>query len=403
MNTSVNNINFSGRYLLKGKTDAVNRAANTIKTVKGDDVDFFHITCADNRLVIVATNEDVEPLQEKKKNPNLYSDIKNICADKKRILSNLFKYFFNTDSGALIVEGHHLAKFGLYSPDLNYDNGTYNSKYKSAEYYVDGSCRKYTLKGRLCELTTPEGKVIQIAQDGSKTIINPDGTQEFIPSKYYLQAKKQQEKMPVEEPEIKKPQVVESEKIIIAPPITRVQPQVVKFVQTALNEPEPIQTKPPVQAESAQVKTPVEVPTVPKSSMVISEVLDSKGRISQRIYDDGNIANYIYKERSDEVLFIYHSNGSFETDEGIVNYADKTISFPYKDGIMQVLNHEGRLIALVFPDGTKKLFDSQLCIMEKIFPDGKRELFNERGRMYLTIYPDGTKEYTRSNSANTVR
>ena len=41
-------------------------------------------------------------------------------------------------SGALIVEGHHLAKFGLYSPDLNYDNGTHNSKYKSAEYYVDG-------------------------------------------------------------------------------------------------------------------------------------------------------------------------------------------------------------------------------------------------------------------------
>ena len=38
MNINTSDLNFKGRYLLKGKNEQVNRAMNTIKQVKGDKI-----------------------------------------------------------------------------------------------------------------------------------------------------------------------------------------------------------------------------------------------------------------------------------------------------------------------------------------------------------------------------
>lgn len=379
MNINSSDINFSGRYALKGKTTPTNRAANTIKSVKGKDVEFFPITCGDNRIVVVATDKDVKTLQEKRNDPNLYWDIKKMCADKDKFLSNLFKHLFGTDSNALIIQGDNLARFGLYSNVVNFDNGSSASKYRSAEYFVDGTIKKYTLRGRLCELTTPDGTIVQIGQDGSRNIIKPDGSKETIPAKKPEPVKTEPLPAPFVEPKVQKPQIAQSEKIVITSPIRRSEPKAVKFVET--QEPKKIEA--------------------PKDVMV-ADVVDSKGRITKRVLEDGTIANYFYRERSDEILFIYYSNGKFESKDGVVNKEENTISFPYRDGIKQVFNHEGRNVSFIFPDGTRKNYDKRMCIIEKIYPDGKKEMFNEQGKMFLTIYPDGTKEYTRKTSVNLV-
>ena len=379
MNINSSDINFSGRYVLKGKTTPTNKAANTIKSVKGKNVEFFPITCGDNRIVVVATDKDAKTLQEKRNDPNLYWDIKKMCADKDKFLSNLFKHIFGTDSNALIIQGDNLARFGLYSNVVNFDNGASASKYRSAEYFVDGTIKKYTLRGRLCELTTPDGTIVQIGQDGSKNIIKPDGSKETILAKKPEFVKTEPLPTPFVEPKVQKPQMVQSEKMVITSPIRRSEPKAVKFVET--QEPKKIET--------------------PKDVMV-ADVLDSKGRVSKRTLEDGTVANYFYKERSDEILFIYYSNGKFESKDGVVNKEENTISFPYRDGIKQVFNHEGRNVSFIFPDGTRKNFDKHMCIIEKIYPDGKKEMFNEQGKMFLTIYPDGTKEYTRRTSVNLV-
>lgn len=388
MSISSNDINFSGRYVLKGKATPANKAANVIKAVKGDKVDFFPITCGENKIVVVATDKDVASLQAKKTDPNLYSDIKKMCAQKDNFLSKLFIRFFGTDKDALIIQGDNLARFGLYSNTIDYSTGASKSKYRSAENFVDGTCKKYTLRGRLCELTTPDGTTVQIGQDGSRTILKSDGTSEFIPSKTHEVARPQPQPAPFVEPKAKKSETMQSEKMIITSPIRRSEPQAVKFIETMQMPKEEPVVKP------AKIEAPKETTGL--------DVIDSKGRITKRTLEDGTVANYFYKEKSDDVLFIYYSDGRFESENGIVNKQENTISFPYRDGILQVFNHEGRNVSFIFPDGTRKNFDKRMCIMEKIYPDGTKELFNERGRMYLTIHPDGTKEYTKKTLGNMV-
>ena len=56
MNVITSDLNFSGKYVLRGKSEQVDRAINTIKNVKGDKVDFFTINGKNNKLTIVATN-----------------------------------------------------------------------------------------------------------------------------------------------------------------------------------------------------------------------------------------------------------------------------------------------------------------------------------------------------------
>ena len=387
MNLNTNDINFSGRYVLKGRAEAANKAANVIKAVKGDKVDFFPITCGDNKIVVVATDKDVVTLQENKNDPNLYFEIKKMCSEKNKFLSKLFKRLFGTDKDALIIQGDNLARFGLYSNAIDYNTGASKSKYRSAENFVDGTCKKYTLRGRLCELTTPDGAVVQIGQDGSRNILKPDGTVEFIPAKTYFEAKPKAQPAPFVEPKSNKSEVSQREKMTIASPIRRNESQSAKLAKTV--QAPKIE---PAKAESLKITAPKEI--------IKSDVLDSKGRISKRILEDGITVNYFYKEKSDDILFVYYSDGKFESENGIVNTQENTISFPYRDGILQVFNHEGRTVSFIFPDGTRKNFDKHMCIIEKIYPDGTKEMFNERGSMYLTIHPDGRKEYTRKALAS---
>ena len=74
----LNKLSFTGRYALKGKTEQVNRALCTIKSIKKDDVAFFNITSGDNKISIVATDEDKKQLEDKKADSNFCNDIRKI-------------------------------------------------------------------------------------------------------------------------------------------------------------------------------------------------------------------------------------------------------------------------------------------------------------------------------------
>ena len=394
MNMHPSNLNFNGRYVLRGKADPVNRAASVIKAVKNDKVGFFPITCGDGKIVVVATDDDIKALQEKRNDPNLYTDIKKMCSDKNNFLSNLFKMFFGTDKDALIVQGDYLARFGLRTNVVDYNTGVSKSTYRSAEHFVDGTCKEYTLRGRLCKLTTPDGRIIQYDLDGSKTITHPDGKSEFIPSKFNREAFKKQEPTPSKES--KKPEVHKSEKMVIGQLTKQREPQAVKFVETPVQE----IVEAPKQPQARELKKIV-IPQVVQESPIKEDILDVKGRLLKRHFEDGSTKSYFYKEKSDDILFTYH-NGVFETKDGVVDYSDNTVSFPYRDGIRQVFDCEGNNIAFIFPDGKRKNFDKQMRLINIVYPDGKEELFNEKGQVYLTIFPNGLKEYARRNYVDMV-
>ena len=83
-----------------------------------------------------------------------------------------------------------------------------------------------------------------------------------------------------------------------------------------------------------------------------NDILDKKGRLSQRLFDDGTKADYYYRGNSTTPLFAYYSDGHFESELGIVDKKNGTISLPYRDGIIEVLDKNGALVSYIFPDGT---------------------------------------------------
>ena len=57
MNINTSDLNFNGRYLLRGKVDQVNRAVATISQVKGDKVEFLPITtCLLNTISVAISS-----------------------------------------------------------------------------------------------------------------------------------------------------------------------------------------------------------------------------------------------------------------------------------------------------------------------------------------------------------
>lgn len=377
MNINTSDLNFKGRYLLKGKNEQVNRAMNTIKQVKGDDVEFLPIACGNNKLAIVATQDDVQLLKEAKKYPGLPVSVKKICSDKESFLPKLFNFLFKTDANALIIEGDNLSRFALPTNTIDYNNGATISKYKSAEHYIDGTIKKYTLRGRLCEIIRPDKTKEEIDMDGTRTITSPDGSVKVILSKARKQKQKALESSIISQNTPKKSEksIVsdakekrETIKLSIAASEVRRMPEIVKFIET----------KPQTEPVKSENKT-----------------FDSKGRIKKVILENGVEANHFYKDNSDELLFIHYSDGKFRSTNGEVDEAKQTITFPYRDGIRQVLDNEERLVSFIFPDGVVKNYDNHQNLTEKVYPNGKIELFNKEGKMYLIIHEDGTKQYPR--------
>jgi len=363
MNIKANDINFCGRYLLRGKIDDVNRAMITINSVKGNNADFLPITCGENKICVVATDDDALMLKNKKTQKDFSKEVKEAYRSGKNALLNLFQYLFTTTSDALIIQGENLKKFALPTHMINFDDGSHKSKYKSEERFVDGTIKRYTLKGRLCEMTFPDGRREEFNLDGSRKIIHANHAIEIIPAK---EVRKKQE-------EIKKQPITTKSEAIR--PITKAtpsdmqkaEPMVVKFIETPREE---------------------IIPTC-------NDVLDNKGRISKRFLDNDIIANYYYKDNSNEVLFVYYSDGRFESENGTINEITQTISFPNKNGTRNIYNKFGIMEAIIFPDGTRKNFDENMNLLEKIYPDGTVELFNREGRMYCIVHQDGSKEYIR--------
>lgn len=193
MNIKPNNTNFTGRYILKGKIDHVNKAAVEIKANKKDKVEFYPITSGENRIVVVATNKDAITLK-KKKEEDLNAEIKKIIKDKKNFLSNLCNLIFGTNEDTLIIENDELNRFIRTVKSTNFNNGSSNSNFKSAKKFVDGTIKRYTIKGRLHQIELPDGTIEKIDADGTRTIISPDGIVLTIGSKKEIPITQQEQK-----------------------------------------------------------------------------------------------------------------------------------------------------------------------------------------------------------------
>jgi len=394
MNLKTNGTNFCGRYALVGKAEQANMAAYTIKTAKKDDVEFYPVTCKDRKIVIVATDEDAVILRSKKTENNLNSNIRELCKNKKNFISNLFKLIFGTDSDALLLQDDDLARFIMPRSVINYSNGTSSSRYKSAETFVDGTIKRYSLRGRLCELVRPDGVREILDIDGSKTLIYPDGKTETIgkKEKKTIENKSPKPEIPVEKFKIeipkscpkqaKSPKTEERSRTIT--PIIIPEAPVLMPIINPENTPE----------EKTATKITTEENSLLQNQKFIAEkdIFDEQRRLVGRTFENGITANYHYNGNTREILFAYFSDGHFESSKGIINPEEQTISFEHRDGILKVLDKDGNLRAFIFPNGIRKNYDKQENLTEKIYPNGKKELFSKEGSMYLIIHPDGTYE-----------
>ncbi len=371
MNLKTNGTNFCGRYVLIGKSEQINKAASEIKAVKKDDVEFYPITCKDKKMAIVATNEDAFILRDKKQE-NLNSAIREFCKDKKTFLSNVIKHIFGTDSDTLIIENDGLARFLIPSKSTNFDNGTTNSKYKSAETFVDGTIKSYSLRGNLCQIKKADGTIEYIGLDGTRTLIDPKKEKESAPK------------------EVKAPKSKKTKKA--QPNITSVVIPNISLI------PVPITSTISSPIETSQNVKPVKIIEVSTLPPLMPEYLqnedefDSKRRLIGRTFFDGTKANYHYVGDSREILFTSYSDGRIESSKGIADIETQTIRFPYKDGIWKVVDTKDQLKSFIFPDGTIKNYDKNENLTEKIYPNGKKELFTREGKPYLIINPDGSYE-----------
>lgn len=330
MNMNANNLNFCGRYVLQGSRERINLVATNIKKVKGNDVEFLPMIRKNANFAIVATDEDAITLRNKKKNPQITSDVSQI-AKRNYFLSNIFKYLFGTDKNALIVDGDHLAKFSLISYMNDYNDGSIKGR-KTIEKFVDGTYKKYTgANSRLTEYSTSRGDIVSIEANGTKTIKKRNGEVEVIPAQ---KATKISSKS-ISNQEYS-PQIIIGEVII---------PTVASEIKTH-------QTFAPMVTKNATKK--IEEP-IKKIEEPIQEIIEEPIKKSK---------------------------------------LPSGVELPFRDGIMQVLDEDGNIQKLIFSDGTEKIFAPDGSITEKILPDGTRELFNDRGRMYMTVSPDGTRKYT---------
>ncbi len=384
MNLITNGTNFCGRYVLIGKSEQINKAATEIKAVKKDDVEFYPITCKDKKMAIVATNEDAFVLRDKKQE-NLNSAIREFCKDKKTFLSNVIKYIFGTDSDTLIVENDGLARFLMPSKSTNFDNGTTNSKYKSAETFVDGTIKSYSLRGNLCQIKKADGTIEYIGLDGTRTLIDPKNENKSAPKK--TETKKEKESAPKEAkaPKSKKTKKAQPNITSVVIPNISLIP-----VPTTSGVCSPIET-----SQNVKPVKIIEVSTLPPlmpEYLQNEDEFDSKRRLIGRTFFDGTKANYHYVNDSREILFTSYSDGRIESSKGIADINTQTIRFPYKDGIWKVVDTKGQLKSFVFPDGTIKNYDRNENLTEKIYPNGKKELFTKEGKLYLIINPDGSYE-----------
>lgn len=161
MYLKTNDINFSGRYVIQGKCEEVNKAIKTIRLNKGGLVEFLPISGINCKYVVVATDNDSITLKSKRSEENFLQNVKRMTKEGKSFLSSLFKYIFGTDSDALILKGDNLTRFTYNLPYNNYDNGTTKYK-KTQELFVDGTCKKYSSTGRLYFIRKPDGSEISI-------------------------------------------------------------------------------------------------------------------------------------------------------------------------------------------------------------------------------------------------
>lgn len=321
MNINANNLNFCGRYVLKGNRDRINIVATGIKQVKGKKVEFLPLICKNANYAIVATDEDALTLRQKKTQPQLYEQISQFKNNKYIFLSEVFKYLFGSDKNALLLEGDHLAKFCLVSYLNDYNDGSIKGR-KSLEKFVDGTYKKYTgPNSRLTEYLTPQGDVVSIDIDGTKTIKKINGEIEIEEpqkaSKPYLQKTVSKDETP---------QKIVSETIV--PKVTSSNRYYNTFATTPKKE-----TMQPKQIQQNKVLIGVEIPFRDG----IMQVLDENGNIQKLIFPDGTKK-------------IFAPNGGI---------AEKILP----DGTRELFNDRGRMYMTVSPDGTKK-YNSKIVEIE---------------------------------------
>ena len=186
-----NNISFKGKYAIYGDKESTSNAVNHILVNKKNNVDFFPITTGNNRLIIVATDEDAITLKSKKQEADFISNIKNALISKNLIkrTENLFNYIFGSSKKVPILIDSELSKIGTRFHTFDFSTGFFSDRTLSTVLYADGTYQKYSSAGNLVEEKFEDGA---IRKNNSKGYIiqYPNGTYKQFSSNQKLREEK---------------------------------------------------------------------------------------------------------------------------------------------------------------------------------------------------------------------
>lgn len=172
------NLSFKGKYAVYGDKEKASRAVSNIIANKKDSVEIFPISTGNNRLVLIATDEDALTLKNKKKEVDFIDNIKKSLTTKNIVkrVSNLFKYIFGSVENAPIITDA-IDKIGIRFYPFDYSSGEFINNPMSTVAYADGSYKKYGKSENIIEEGLPDGTVIK-ENSREKIVERPDRTYE---------------------------------------------------------------------------------------------------------------------------------------------------------------------------------------------------------------------------------
>ena len=198
------NINFTGKFILYGEKDTVDKTKSKMKS-KSQRFDSFDINLNKTKITIATTGKDCNTFENNSAEPNFKQTICGILkGDKKTIFSKLASYIFGTNRNIMLLEQKTMREMLSYKnsyEDIEYNNG-YSPLVKNKRHtirYADGSSRTFSAKGNEIEQVLADGTKVKEAPSGAKTYTYksavvekfnrnnrllsrkyPDGTEEFF-------------------------------------------------------------------------------------------------------------------------------------------------------------------------------------------------------------------------------
>ena len=180
----MNNINFTGKFILYGQRETVDKAKNKMKS-KSERFSSFGINAGENKILLVATGKDRTLLDNAAQNSEFKNAIMKILkGDKKNLFEKLASFAFATTKNVPFLSENALNEYLRHRKcfeDIDYNSGANPliENKRHAIHYVDGSTRVFSARGNEIKQTLKDVTIIQENASGQKTYVYPNGIVEY--------------------------------------------------------------------------------------------------------------------------------------------------------------------------------------------------------------------------------